>query len=130
MNLPVISNSKLLLCLSINFYLSIKLIFICQLILLFLIRQTSPEKRLYVTKNFGETFSSVQDYVKSFFLRYLANETELYVQRLEPSTSNSEDKTRTTVLSSTNFFEKQVLFRIELIHLKFELFDPLFPLCR
>ncbi len=94
------------------------------------ILQTSPEKRLYVTKNFGETFSSVQDYVKSFFLRYLANETELYVQRLEPSTSNSEDKTRTTVLSSTNFFEKQVFFRIELIHLKFELFDSLFPLCR
>lgn len=72
----------------------------------------SPEKRLYVTKNFGETFSSVQDYVKSFFLRYLANETELYVQRLEPSTSNSEDKTRTTVLSSTNFFEKQVFLAL------------------
>ena len=66
----------------------------------------SSDKRLYVTKTFGETFSPVQDYVKAFFLRYLANETELYVQRLEPSTSDMP--TRTTILSSTNFFEKQI----------------------
>jgi hypothetical protein len=30
----------------------------------------SEEKRLYVTKTFGQTFSPVQDYVKSFFFHY------------------------------------------------------------
>ncbi len=67
----------------------------------------SPDKRLYVTKTFGKTFSPVQDYVKAFFLRYLANETELYVQRLEPSTSDMPGVMLTTILSSTNFFEEQ-----------------------
>ena len=32
----------------------------------------------------------------------------MYVQRLEPSTANNFDLTRTTILASTNFFEKQL----------------------
>ena len=70
----------------------------------------SPERRLHVTKNFGETFSPVQDFVKSFFMPYLPTETELYVQRLEPSdpANPTSDQLRTTILSSKNFFEKQV----------------------
>jgi hypothetical protein len=70
----------------------------------------SPERRLHVTKNFGETFSPVQDFVKSFYLRYLPTETELYIQRMEPSDPAVEtpDQVRTNILSSKNFFEKQV----------------------
>ena len=59
------------------------------------------EKKLYVTKNFGETFSHVQAYVKSFYLHHEGLDTTLYVQRLEPDNS-------TTILSSNNFFERQI----------------------
>lgn len=40
----------------------------------------SVDKRLYVTNNFGQSFALVQDYVKTFSLKYHANETELFVQ--------------------------------------------------
>jgi len=40
----------------------------------------SIDKRLYVTKDFGQSFAPVQDYVKTFALKYHANETELFVQ--------------------------------------------------
>ncbi len=68
---------------------------------------TDPQKKLYVTRNFGETFSHVQDYVKSFYLRPSKNnsnqeDSELFVQRLNPPGN------RTTILSSRNFFERQV----------------------
>lgn len=49
-----------------------------------------------------------QAYVKSFYLHHEGLDTTLYVQRLEPDN-------RTTILSSNNFFERQidthVLFR-------------------
>ena len=49
-----------------------------------------------------------QAYVKSFYLHHEGLDTTLYVQRLEPDNS-------TTILSSNNFFERQidthVLFR-------------------
>lgn len=67
----------------------------------------SPDKKLYVTRNFGDTISHVQDYVKAFFLHYMDEEvTKLYVQRLSPS--STENNTVTTILSSNNFFERQV----------------------
>ena len=69
----------------------------------------SDSKSLYVTADFGETFSHVQDYVKAFFFREPDNglgdyggRSVLYVQRLEP------DGERTTILSSTNYFQRQV----------------------
>ena len=50
----------------------------------------------------------MQAYVKSFYLHHEGLDTTLYVQRLEPDN-------RTTILSSNNFFERQidthVLFR-------------------
>ncbi|TRY76952.1 hypothetical protein TCAL_09210 [Tigriopus californicus] len=60
------------------------------------------QKKLYVTRNFGETFSRVQDYVKGFFFQYDGDNTILYVQRLEPPGN------RTTVLASNNYFERQI----------------------
>eukprot|EP00095_Tigriopus_kingsejongensis_P005304 maker-scaffold337_size202799-snap-gene-0.21 protein:Tk05304 transcript:maker-scaffold337_size202799-snap-gene-0.21-mRNA-1 annotation:"sortilin-related receptor" len=64
------------------------------------------EKKLYVTKNFGQTFSRVQDYVKGFFFEYGTDHTILYVQRLEPPGN------RTTILSSANYFERQIDTRV------------------
>ncbi len=62
------------------------------------------QKKLYVTKNFGETFSHVQDYVKAFYLDHRDGQTRLYVQRMLPG-----EERRTTILASRNFFERQVI---------------------
>lgn len=67
----------------------------------------STNKPVFVTKNFGQTFSPVQDYVKSFSLKYHSNQTELFIQRFEPSASGSGiDPNRTTILSSMSLFER------------------------
>ena len=71
---------------------------------------TGDQKSLFVTTDFGETFSHVQDYVKAFFFREPGNgvgdnyggRSVLYVQRMEPGGE------RTTILSSTNYFQRQV----------------------
>ena len=76
-----------------------------------------PEKKLYVTKTFGETFSHVGDYVKTFDLENTpvgeasglrdspfavgGQVTTLFLQRMEPDTN------RTTILSSQNYFERK-----------------------
>ena len=65
----------------------------------FLIHDRDGEMRdLFVTSNFGQTFSKASDYVKSFFWDLKDETTELYVSRMEPSGKLS-------VLSSTNFFQ-------------------------
>ena len=46
----------------------------------------SNEKRLHVTKNFGETYSVVQDYVRNFFFQYNSGQTQLYIERIQPTT--------------------------------------------
>ncbi len=66
-------------------------------------------KRLYVTTDFGVTFSHVQDYVKSFFFKQMdegdgsgfGGRSKLFVQRLEPGN-------RSTILASSNYFQRQV----------------------
>lgn len=63
------------------------------------------EKKLFVTRNFGETFSHVQDYVKGFFFQEPESgegASTLYIERMEPPGD------RSTILSSTNYFERQV----------------------
>ncbi len=64
------------------------------------------QKSLFVTTDFGETFSHVQDYVKAFFFKELEDKgsarSVLYVQRLEPPGN------RSSILSSTNYFQRQV----------------------
>ena len=64
----------------------------------FLVHDRDGEKKeLFVTANFGQTFTKASDYIKSFFWDHKAGTTELYVSRMEPSGKLS-------VLSSTNFF--------------------------
>lgn len=63
--------------------------------------------RLYVTKNFGQTFDVVQDYVRNFFFQYGPSETKLYVERIHLLANETTDM-RVTILSSTNFFEKHI----------------------
>ena len=60
-----------------------------------------PEKRLYVTKNFGETYDVVQRYVRNFFFHYTETETKLYVERIQPQRddSNSKDDIKVSVCS-------------------------------
>ena len=66
----------------------------------FLVHDREKEDRsLFVTSNFGQTFSKASDYIKSFFFHSHSEESsELYVSRMEPSGKLS-------VLSSTSFFE-------------------------
>jgi len=61
----------------------------------------SSNKSLFVTANFGKSFSHAGEYVKSFFWDYREDETVLYVARAEPSGTLN-------VLQSTSFFERQV----------------------
>ena len=63
----------------------------------------AKEKRLWVTKNFGETFSTVQEYVRNFFF----HDNKLYVERIQPM-KNPDDPIRVTVLASTNYFERRI----------------------
>ena len=60
-----------------------------------------PEKRLYVTKNFGQTYDVVQRYVRNFFFHYMETETKLYVERIQPQRddSNSKDDIKVSVCS-------------------------------
>ena len=60
-----------------------------------------PEKRLYVTKNFGETYDVVQRYVRNFFFHYTETETKLYVERIQPQRddANSKDDIKVSVCS-------------------------------
>ena len=64
----------------------------------------STEKRLYVTKTYGLTFSPVQDYVRNFFFNQEGD--KLFVERIQPG-RNPEDM-RVNVLSSKNFFERHI----------------------
>ncbi|KAG8226274.1 hypothetical protein J437_LFUL004831 [Ladona fulva] len=58
-----------------------------------------PEKKLWVTKDFGRTWSLVQELVKAFFWSNLSNAKQLlYVERIEPTGSS-------TVLSSATLFQ-------------------------
>ncbi|XP_071441297.1 sortilin-related receptor-like isoform X2 [Hetaerina americana] len=58
-----------------------------------------PTKKLWVTKDFGRTWSVVQEYVKAFFWSSLPGEKQLlYVEREEPTGSS-------TVLSSPSLFQ-------------------------
>ena len=60
----------------------------------------SPEKRLYVTKNFGDTISPVQDYVRNFF--FDKSGEKLVIERIEPNTEE------VNILASENFFERRI----------------------
>lgn len=72
----------------------------------FLIHDRESEKmELYVTKNFGETFSHAGDFIKAFFWDYREDETVLYVSRMEPSH-------KLNILSSSSFFERQIDTRV------------------
>jgi len=72
----------------------------------FLVHDRDSEKReLYVTKNFGETFSHAGDFIKAFFWDHREDETVLYVSRMEPSK-------KLNILSSSSFFERQIDTRV------------------
>ena len=66
----------------------------------------SPEKRLFVSRDFGETFVKVQDYVKAFYMRYdlggdTGERTTLYLQRMTPQEEVSN------ILMSTDYFSSK-----------------------
>ena len=46
----------------------------------------TPQKRLHVTRNFGQTFGVVQDYVRNFFFDNAGD--KLYVERIEPDSTD------------------------------------------
>ena len=87
----------------------------------FLVHDREDEKmELFVTKNFGETFSHAGDYIKSFYFDHrevaalhqepnyevlFKDSTLLYVSRMEPSG-------KLNVLSSSSFFERQIDTRV------------------
>ena len=85
----------------------------------------SDQKSLHVTKNYGETFSPVSDYVKAFFLKSQSDHTKIYIQRFQPSkidnptnedSKEAEEKIDfkcdknclTTILASRNYFERHI----------------------
>lgn len=80
----------------------------------------SSSKSLHVTRNYGETFSRVSEYVKAFFLKPFPDHTKIYIQRYQPKAtseqkedSKSEKKENeedylTTILSSSNYFERHI----------------------
>ena len=75
----------------------------------------SDDKELHVTRNFGETFSTVSYYVKTFFLKYESDHTQIILQRFQPPKEGGDSLSKTTILSSPNYFERtidtEVLFR-------------------
>ena len=87
----------------------------------FLVHDREDEKmELFVTKNFGETFSHAGDYIKSFYFDHrevplffkishniisFQDATLLYVSRMEPSGNLN-------ILSSSSFFERQIDTRV------------------
>ena len=80
----------------------------------------SSSKSLHVTRNYGQTFSRVSEYVKAFFLKPFPDHTKIYIQRYQPKArseqkedSKSEKKENeedylTTILSSSNYFERHI----------------------
>ena len=82
----------------------------------------SPTKSLHVTRNYGETFSPVSEYVKAFSLKTFPDHTKIYIQRYHPQeetlttteasntkgVGNRENGYLTTILSSTNYFERHI----------------------
>ena len=74
----------------------------------------SPTKSLHVTRNYGETFSPVSDYVKAFSLKVFPDHTKIYIQRFHPQEGNittdesNANAGKTTLLSSTNYFERHI----------------------
>jgi len=63
--------------------------------------KVSPAKRLWITRDYGRTFSLVQEYVKSFYWSSSDSDGQprlLYVERVEPSGTS-------TVLASATMFE-------------------------
>ncbi|QQP39676.1 Sortilinrelated receptor_ L(DLR class) A repeatscontaininglike [Caligus rogercresseyi] len=64
----------------------------------FLVHDTQdPERKLYVTNDFGQEFIHVQDYVQKFLLVYDAPQTHLFLQRATPGGLSN-------ILSSKSFF--------------------------
>jgi len=70
----------------------------------------SDGKELHITRDFGETFSNVQYYVKAFFLKYESDKTRIFLQRFQPKQTDEkghdEKQMKTTILSSPNYFER------------------------
>ncbi|XP_046384462.1 sortilin-related receptor-like isoform X2 [Ischnura elegans] len=67
-----------------------------------------PQKKLWVTKDFGSTWTLVQEYVKAYFWSNLPGEKQLlYVEREEPTGSS-------TVLSSPSYFQDEELTKVVL----------------
>ena len=79
-----------------------------------------PEKRLYVTKNFGETYDVVQHYVRNFFFHYTKTETKLYVERIQPQRddANAKDEVKVSVYIPSIFSLQIRNFVTELDQLK------------
>ncbi|XP_046384183.1 sortilin-related receptor-like [Ischnura elegans] len=67
-----------------------------------------PQKKLWVTKDFGSTWTLVQENVKAYFWSNLPGEKQLlYVVREEPTGSS-------TVLSSPSYFQDEELTKVVL----------------
>ncbi|XP_046384186.1 sortilin-related receptor-like isoform X2 [Ischnura elegans] len=67
-----------------------------------------PQKKLWVTKDFGSTWTLVQENVKAYFWSNLPGEKQhLYVEREEPTGSS-------TVLSSPSYFQDEDLTKVVL----------------
>ncbi|XP_046384172.1 sortilin-related receptor-like isoform X2 [Ischnura elegans] len=70
--------------------------------------KTDPKKKLWVTQDFGSTWTLVQEYVKAYYWSNLPGEKQLlYVEREEPTGSS-------TVLSSPSYFQDEVLTNVVL----------------
>ena len=69
----------------------------------------SPEKRLYVTRTFGQTFDQVQDYVRNFFFSKVDQGSKLFIERIQPLEEGQTEKDRrVTILAADNFFERKI----------------------
>ena len=67
----------------------------------------SPQKRLHVTRTFGQTFDQVQDYVRNFFFSKM--DSKLFIERIQPLGVNQTEKDRrVTILAADNFFERKI----------------------
>ena len=69
----------------------------------------SPEKRLHVTRTFGQTFDQVQDYVRNFFFSKVDLGSKLFIERIQPLEEGQTEKDRrVTILAADNFFERKI----------------------
>ena len=69
----------------------------------------SPQKRLYVTRTFGQTFDQVQDYVRKFFFPKNSENSKLFIERIQPlQEAQTEQDRRVTILAAENFFERKI----------------------